>query len=527
MKILVTDSIPTQAIELLTSQGWEVDVKLGLSESNLIALIANYDGLIIRSGTRVTARVLAAAERLKVIGRAGAGVDNVDVEAATKKGILVMNTPGGNSVSVAEHTLGLMLALARHLVQADQSMKQGCWDKKRFIGRELRGKTLGVIGLGKVGQEVAKRATYLGMRVIAHDPFIPERLAQDVDVKLVSLNELYSSADVISLHASLNQTTRQLINRESLRQMKDGVILINSARGELIDEDALLEALDAGKVAGAGLDVFCQEPSPNPQLVRHPHVIATPHIAASTQEAQEQVGVDIAEQIISYLQNGQIRNAVNFPAIPPEEYHRMGIFLELGEKLGRFIAQVAHVQLHEIGIRYYGELGSRNTYPVSNAVLSGVLKPVLGDDVNLINARRLAEERHITVIETRSSRQRSFSNLISVQLRDGRGGVDWVEGTVLHQDSMRLVSVDGLDLEVPLSRYMLLIRNQDVPGVIGRLGTVLGNARVNIASFALGRRPELAEAIGVLTVDSPISADVLQEIRRSAGIKEARFVTLE
>lgn len=526
MKILVADRIAPQGINLLTASGWTVDVKDGLSEPELIRTIPHYDGLIIRSKTKVTVRVLEQARRLKVIGRAGAGVDNVDMEAATKRGVLVMNTPGGNSVSVAEHTLGLMLALARQLTQADQTLKQGRWEKARFIGSELRGKTLGLIGLGKVGQEVARRANYLGLRVLAHDPFIPAAVAHDLDVKLVSLDELYQVADVISLHASLNPTTRHLIKGESLARMKEGVILINCSRGELVDEEALLEALEQGKIGGAGLDVFVGEPSPNPRLVQHPKVIATPHIAASTHEAQEQVGVDIAEQVRDYLLTGQIKNAVNFPAIPPEEAHRLGIFLELGEKLGSFIAQISHVRLSEIGIRYYGELVSLNTYPISNAVLSGVLKPVLGEEVNLINARRIAEERRLVVIETRSSRKRNFSNLISVQLRDGQGGVDWVEGVVLQEDHLRLVSIDGLDLEVPFSNYMLVFRNQDVPGVIGRIGTILGNAQVNIASFALGRRADQAEAIGVLTVDSIISEDVLEEIRRSAGIKEGRLVTL-
>jgi D-3-phosphoglycerate dehydrogenase len=526
MKILVSDLIAAQGIELLTSMGWVVEVKPGLSTDELMKVIPEYDALIIRSATQVTANIIEAAHHLKVIGRAGAGVDNVDIEAATKKGVLVMNTPGGNSVSVAEHTLGVMLALMRHLVQADQAMKAGRWEKKRLMGRELKGKTLGLIGLGKVGQEMARRATYLGLNVIAHDPFISPRLAQDLDVKLVALDELHQRSDIISLHASLNQATQNIINRDSLSRMKKGVLLINCSRGELIDEEALLEALETGKVAGVGLDVFRDEPRPNQQLVGHPRVLATPHIAASTLEAQEQVGVDIAEQVKDYLQTGQIRNAVNFPAIPPEEAQRLGVFLELGEKLGRFLSEVAHVRLHEVGIRYYGDWGFLNLYPVSNAVLCGVLKPVLGDDVNLINARRVAEERHVVVIETRSSRVRNFSNLISVQLRDGQGGIDWAEGTVSQQGQWRLVSIDGLDLEVPFSHYMLLIRNKDVPGVIGRIGTILGNAEVNIASFALGRRPDHKEAIGVLTVDCPISDEVLEEIARSAGITEVRFVTL-
>jgi D-3-phosphoglycerate dehydrogenase len=526
MNILITDLIAPQGVELLKATGWRVDLRPGLSLSQLQATLGGYHALIIRSQTKVTAEVIDVAENLKVIGRAGAGVDNIDVEAATKRGILVMNTPGGNSISVAEHTLGLILALVRHIPQADQALKQNRWEKKKFIGREVRGKTLGLIGLGKVGQEVAKRARYLGMQVIAYDPYISERTAQDLDVKLVGLNDLYATADVISIHASLNKTTRDMINREALNQMKNGVLLINCARGELVDEEALLEALESGKVAGAGLDVFREEPSGNQRLLSHPRVIATPHIAASTVEAQEQVGVDIAEQIRDYLQYGQIRGAVNFPAIPPEEFHRLGVFLELGEKLGSFVSQIAHVRVNEIGIRYYGELGQLNTYPVSNAILSGVLKLMLGEDVNLINARSVAEERNIVVIETRSSRQRSFANLISVQLRDGRGGVDWVEGTVLHQNNLRLVSIDGLDIEAPFARYMLVFRNQDVPGVIGRIGTILGNANVNIASFALGRRPDRPEAIGILTVDSPVPEAVVAEIQNSTGINEVRFVMI-
>jgi D-3-phosphoglycerate dehydrogenase len=526
MNILITDPIAPQGVELLNTAGWTVDLRPGLSPAELKAVVGQYQALIIRSQTQATAEVIQAAERLKVIGRAGAGVDNVDVEAATKRGILVMNTPGGNSISVAEHTLGLVLALARHIAQADQAMKQGRWEKKKFVGRELRGKTLGLIGFGKVGQEVAKRARYLGMHVIAHDPFIAERAAQDVDVKLVSLNDLYAAADVISLHATLNKTTRDMINREAFSQMKAGVLLVNCARGELVDEAALLAALESGKVAGAGLDVFREEPSKNLPLLGHPKVIATPHLAASTIEAQEQVGVDIAEQVRDYLQSGQIRGAVNFPAIAPEEFHRLGVFLELGEKLGSFVSQIAHARVNEIGIRYYGELAQLNTYPVSNAILSGVFKLMLGEEVNLINARSVAEGRNIVVIETRSSRQRSFSNLISVQLRDGRGEIDWVEGTVLHQDNLRLVSIDGLDIETPFSRYMLLFRNQDVPGVIGRIGTILGNASVNIASFALGRRPDRPEAIGVLTIDSPVPEAALAEIQNSAGVTEVRFVTI-
>ncbi|MCS6805369.1 MAG: phosphoglycerate dehydrogenase [Acidobacteriota bacterium] len=527
MKVLITDRFVQQGIDVLLKAGLVVDVKLGLTEHELRECISCYDGLIIRSATRVTEAVIRLADRLKVIGRAGAGVDNIDVAAATQRGILVMNTPGGNSVSVAEHTLGLMLALVRQLVEANQSMKGGRWEKGRFTGRELRAKVLGLIGLGKVGQEVARRARSLGMKIMAYDPFISERLAQDLDVQLVSLDELFQCSDIISLHATLNEQTRAIINRQSLQRMKDGVLIINCSRGELVDEEALLEGIKTGKVYGAGLDVFVGEPSPMRELVEHPRVIATPHIAASTQEAQEQVCIDIAEQVRDYLLTGQIRNAVNFPTIQPEEAEKLRVFCQLGEKLGKFIAQMSDRRLHEVGIRYYGKINELNTYPISNAVLSGVLKPALGDEVNMINARRVAEERRLIVTETKSGRTRSLSNVISVQLRDGQGGVDWVEGAVFKQNHLRLVTIDGIDLEVPLSRFMLLMQNQDVPGVIGRIGTILGAANINIANFALGRQADAPLAIGVLTVDSEVSESVLTEIRQSSGITKVRFINLD
>jgi D-3-phosphoglycerate dehydrogenase len=526
MNILVAEAIAPSGIEVLREAGWNVDVRSATTPTEMEAIIGDYDAVIVRSQTRLTARAIQRAQRLKVIGRAGAGVDNVDLEAATARGILVMNTPGSNSVSVAEHTFGLMLALMRHLVAANASVKRGEWERKLFLGRELRGKTLGLIGLGKVGQEVAKRAKAFGMTVIAHDPFIVERLAQDLDVRLVPLEELLALSDIISLHASLTRATRGMINRETIARMKPGVILINTARGELVDEAALLEGLDSGRIAAAGLDVFAEEPPRNRRLLEHPRVLATPHVGASTIEAQELVGVEIALQVRDYLQSGIIRNAVNFPALTPEELQRLSPFLELGEKLGAFIAQIARVRPSEIGIRYYGELNRANVYPISNAVLCGVLRQMLDEEVNLINARLKAEERNIEVIETRSSRARSYANLISVQLRDGAGGVDWVEGTVLHPENLRLVSVDGVALEIPLTPYMLLIRNEDVPGVIGRVGTVLGNAQVNIGHFALARGGADLTAIGVLTLDSPISDDVLAEIRRLPAIRDVRAILL-
>jgi D-3-phosphoglycerate dehydrogenase len=345
-------------------------------------------------------------------------------------------------------------------------------------------------------------------------------------VKLVDLDELFSLSDVVSLHASLTKKTRGLIGRDAIAKMKPGVMLINCARGELIDEAALVEGLDSGRIAGAGLDVFAEEPPTNKPLIGHPRVVATPHVGASTVEAQEQVGVDIAVQVRDYLTSGAIRNAVNFPAIPVEEFQRVGIFMELGEKLGSFVAQIARVRVSEIGIRYYGELNNLNVYPISSAVLCGILKHTLAEDVNLINARAKAEERQIAIVETRSTRLRSYSNLISLQLRDGRGNLDWAEGTVLHQGNLRLVSIDGVDLEIPLARYMLLVRNEDVPGVIGRIGTILGNASVNIGNFALARGSDSHEAIGILTVDSPVADEVIREIENVPPVKQVKFVTV-
>ncbi|MBI4470092.1 MAG: phosphoglycerate dehydrogenase, partial [Acidobacteria bacterium] len=355
MRILVADAIAQAGVDLLLGEGWEVVVQTSISARELRETAGRYDAIIVRSRSQIDARVLEAATVLRAVGRAGAGVDNIDVETATRRGVLVMNTPGGNSVSVAEFAIGLMLCAERHITLADRQMKEGRWEKKSLVGHELRGKTLGVVGLGKVGQEVAKRAKYCGMTVLAHDPFISERVAQDLNIALTSFDDLLRQSDIISLHAALNNKTNQLINRQSLELLKPTAVLVNCARGELIDEAALIDALDTGRLRGAALDVFQEEPSTHQALLSHPRVVATPHIAASTVEAQEQVGVEIAIQIRDYLKSGEIRNAVNFPSIPPEEFHRMSINLDLGERLGRFVAQIADLRSQEIGLRYYGE----------------------------------------------------------------------------------------------------------------------------------------------------------------------------
>jgi D-3-phosphoglycerate dehydrogenase / 2-oxoglutarate reductase len=527
MKILVSDKLSQQGIDVLKQESeWTVDVKTGLTPAQLLEEISNYDGLVIRSNTKVTAEVLKAATHLKVVGRAGTGVDNVDLETATKKGIVIMNTPGGNSISVAEHTMALMLSIARMLPQASSSTKEGKWEKKLFMGHELNGKTLGIVGFGKIGLEVARRARSFMMNIVVYDPYVSDRLAGDLGVKLVSLDELFAASDVITLHVPIVDATRGMINASSISKMKDGVSLINTTRGGLIVEKDLAAALDSGKIAAAAVDVVSKEPptTENP-LLAHPKVIVTPHIAASTIEAQEVVGIEIAHQVKDYLKGGVIRNAVNFPSVSFEEYKKIGPFLQLGERLGSFISQISEGRPNELGIRYYGEICELNTNLIASSIVAGVLKHVLSEEVNLVNARKILEERGIVLVETRSNRVRSYSNLISVRLQTD-AKMEWIEGTILSKDRTYLVSVDGIDIEVPLSGTSLFIRNTDAPGVIGQVGTTLGSNQINIANFALGRSEENHHAVGVVNVDGDIDAKVLEQIRACQSIRFAQVVRL-
>ena len=526
MKILVSDKLSMQGMDLLKQQSeWQVDVKTGLSPEQLLQEIGQYDALLVRSNTKVTAKVIQAAENLKVIGRAGTGVDNINLEAATNRGIVVMNTPGGNSISVAELAVGLILAMARQVPQAGSSTKAGKWDKKSFSGFELRDKTLGIVGFGRIGMEVARRARAFQMNLLVYDPYVSDRLAKDSNVQLVSLEQLLGNSDIITLHVPSLESTRNMINAQSIDRMKKGVYLINTARGELINETDLLAGLESGKIAGAALDVLAVEPpTPGHSLVSHPRVIVTPHIAASTTEAQEVVGVEIAQQVRDFLKDGIIRNAVNFPSVSFDEYKKIGPFLQLGENLGSFLSQICEGRMNEVGIRYYGEVFETNTQLIASSIVLGILKPILGDNVNLINARKILDDRGIVLVESRSNRVRSYFNLISLRLKtDVRE--EWVEGTILSKDNIRLVSVDGIDIEAPLLGTMLLIRNNDTPGVIGQVGTLLGNNQINIANFALGRG-ENYHAVGVVNVDSPIHEALLNQIRACSSIQFARVVQL-
>jgi D-3-phosphoglycerate dehydrogenase len=522
--VVVADDLPASALDLLRAEGWSVDARTGRTPEALATDLANADGIIVRSATKVTAALIEAAPRLRVIARAGTGVDNVDVPAASARGIIVMNAPGATSVSVAELALGLMLALARHLPAADAAMKQGKWEKKKFLGEELRDKTLGLAGLGRIGQEVARRAAAFGMRLVAHDPFVSQGVAASLGVELVSLDEVFTRADYVSLHLPSTPQTKHMVNAERLARARKGIRIVNTARGDLIDETALADAIEAGQVAGAALDVFNKEPTVDQRLQMLPQVVATPHIAASTREGQELVGVETAAALRDFLREGVIRNAVNFPSVSTEEFKRLQPFVLLGEKLGAFLAQMNEGQATEVSVRYYGELADARTDLLANAVLVGLLQPSeTSGATTLVNARNVATSRGLEVVESRSNRARNYTSLMSVKLRTTAGEI-WAEGAVFRGAFPRLVMLDGIGVEATLDGTMIVMRNNDRPGVIGHVGMVLGRHGINVASFALGREGD--RAIGLVTVDepAPLNGKILEEIRQLDTIRDARIV---
>jgi D-3-phosphoglycerate dehydrogenase len=531
MKIVIADGLPSSALDQLRQPDWILDAKTGRAPAELAADLPDADALIVRSATKVTRALIDAAPKLRVIARAGTGVDNVDVPAATSRGIVVMNAPGANSVSVAEHAMGLILSLARPVPAANASMKTGKWEKSKFAGAEIRSKTLGLVGLGKVGQEVAHRAHAFGMTVVAHDPFISQQVADDLGVQLMSLDDLCARADYVSLHLPALPSTRHIFNAERFAKCKKGIRIINTARGELIDSAALADAIESGQVAGAGIDVFDPEPPTDWRLASLPQVVATPHIAASTTEAQEQVGEETAAAVRDFLKDGIIRNAVNFPSVSSEEYKRLRPYLLLAKYLGSIVGQMGEARIQGVGVRYYGELAAEKSGLLGSAVLEGVFSAILSAGaVTPVNARAVAAERGIELIESRSSRSRNYTSLISVKLQTSSGD-RWVEGTAFENGSLRLVLVDGVALEAPLEGTLLIISNTDQPGVIGAVGTLLGRHRVNIASFTLGRDPQCAGcAIGVVHVDEApdgmVTDDVLAEIRKIPGIQSVFRVRL-
>ncbi len=536
MKIIVADPISERGIELLRQPGWEV---VRTTKETLNAELAAAEALVVRSATRVTAELIERAPKLLVVGRAGVGVDNVDLDAATRRGILVMNTPGGNAPSVAEHTVALLLALARRIPMLDSAMHAGRWEKSKGIGTELRGKTLGLIGMGRVGSEVARRARSLEMKVLACDPYLTESAASEAGVSLVPLDELFAQSDYITLHTALVPETQRIINAQSLAKMKKGAQLVNTARGELVDEAALADALRSGQLGGAALDVFAVEPPKDSPLLAMPNVVATPHVGGSTVEAQEEVGTLIAQQVRDYLSSGIVRNAVNLPSLTAEQYRRVQPYLSLAERLGSMIAQVIAARgtrLECVRVAFAGEPAELGTRVLRSAVLAGVLNAALAEKVNLVSAESIASTRGLVVEERAGRREHGFPDTIEVtgeittsrtSSEPGKGSFS-AEGTILEGASPRLLRVDGMALEAPLEGTLLLIRNRDVPGAIGKVGTLLGSLGMNIATYALGRRapvPE-AEAISVVRIDGEVPDSILAPLMEIAALTEARLIRL-
>lgn len=521
MKIVVADDLPASAIELLRAEGWDVDARSGRKPPELAADLAHADAIVVRSATRVTADLIQSAPGLRAIARAGTGVDNVDVDAASARGIVVMNAPGANSISVAELAMAQLLALARKIPAADASMKQAKWDKKSFLGEEVRGKVLGLVGLGRIGQEVARRARAFEMTLLAHDPFISVQVARELGVELVSLDELCARADFLSLHMPSTAQTRHIFNAERLARCKKGLRIINTARGDLIDEAALAQAIQSGHIGGAALDVFGQEPTTDHTLQMLPQVVATPHIAASTREGQELVGVETATALRDFLKSGIIRNAVNFPSVPPDEFQRLQPYVALARQLGCLLGQMGDARIEGVSVRYYGELARASNPLILSAVLVGIFRAILSESVTAVNARAVAAARGIEITESQSSRHRSFASLISVKLETS-AGERWVEGTVVRGEP-RLVLLNGVAIEAPLEGTMLLMMNNDQPGVIGAVGTILGRHHINIASFALGRIAG-GTAVGIVNIDDPtesgVAKDVVAEIQAAPGVNE-------
>ncbi|HYV75184.1 MAG TPA: phosphoglycerate dehydrogenase [Candidatus Binatia bacterium] len=525
MKIVVAEKVAASALAVFKEQSdWTV---VSPEKDVLATELADADALLVRSAVLVDAAMMDKAPKLRVIGRAGVGIDNIDLDSATKRGICVMNTPGGNAIAVAEHTLALMLALARHLTRADSTTHAGKWEKKSLQGTELRGKTLAVVGLGKIGIEVAKRAQAFGMRVIAHDPYVAASLALQLQITMVPLEELFATADYITLHVGLTPQTQGMINTANIARMKRGVRLVNCARGELLDDASVTAALESGQLGGAALDVFRDEPLKQSAYHGKPNVILTPHIAGSTNEAQDAVGVQIAMQVREYLLKGVIQNAVNVPSVTFEEYTTMLPYIGLAERLGTFLAQSGENGVEEISIAYGGELTEWKTDLIRNAAVAGVLNQMAHEKANLVNARSIAEERGIRVHEQKSESGRGAAiNALTVTLKTHQQGRT-VLGTVLHGNSPRLLRIDEIDVEAPLQGNIIYMRNRDVPGVIGRVGTVLGEHNVNIASFSLGRAEDSKEprgAVAVVQVDSQVSEAVLQDLRKIEAVQVARAI---
>jgi D-3-phosphoglycerate dehydrogenase len=521
-RVLISDALSPAAVAIFKERGVEVDFQpdLGKDKDKLAAIIGDYDGLAIRSATKVTAKILEQASRLKVIGRAGIGVDNVDIPAATQKGVIVMNTPFGNSITTAEHAIAMMFALARQIPSADTSTQAGKWEKNRFMGVEITAKTLGIIGCGNIGAIVADRAIGLHMRVIAFDPFLSPERALDLGVEKVELEELLARADIITLHTPLTAQTKNILSTDSLARTKKGVRIINCARGGLVDEHALRALLDTGHIAGAAFDVFAEEPATANILFGHPNVVCTPHLGAATTEAQENVALQVAEQMSDYLMRGAISNAVNFPSITAEEAPKLRPFIALAEKLGSFAGQLTDSGLKEIRITYQGAVASLKIKALTASAIAGVLRPAL-QDVNVVSAPVVAKERGIVIEETVREEEGDYESLITLEVVTDELSRS-VSGTVFHDGKPRIVDIKGIKVDAEFGPSMIYVTNEDKPGFIGRFASLLGNAGVNIATFALGRDAEGGSAIALVEIDGAAPSHILQGVQRLPGVKQAR-----
>jgi D-3-phosphoglycerate dehydrogenase len=525
MKVLVSDNISPKGVAILKKAGLEVDVKTGMKPEELKACIGEYHGLVIRSATKVTAEIVGAAVNLKVIGRAGSGLDNVDKAAASKKGIVVMNTPGGNTITTAEHSVAMLFSVARLIPQATASMKAGKWEKKKFMGVELFNKTLGILGLGNIGTQVAKRAQGLEMNVIAYDPFLSDEKAKTLGIRKVSLEELFELSDFITIHTPMTPETKGIVNAGTIAKMKDGVRIINCARGGIVNEQDLYEALKSGKVAGVALDVFEKEPPVDNPLLTLDSVVCTPHLGASTEEAQENVALAVAEQIVDYLINGTIRNAVNFPSIPADQVSRLQPYISLAEKLGSFCSQVVEGGVTEITVEYAGDAAEINSAPVTIAAIKGFLSPILLETINFVNAPFIARERGIEVKETKTKDSGDYQSVIGLRIRSEHGE-SHVAGTLFSKKDPRIILIDDFKVEIVPEGELLLMYNNDKPGVIGNIGTLLGENNINIARMHFGRETAGGTAISVVSIDSTPTPEIMQKIRTLPNILSVRQICL-
>ncbi|MBI3921068.1 MAG: phosphoglycerate dehydrogenase [Armatimonadetes bacterium] len=521
-KVLVTDEIAPEGLEIL-QQSLDVDLRLGIPEDDLVGIIGDYEGLVVRSQTKVNRRIIEHADGLKVIGRAGVGVDNIDLDAATEKGIIVVNSPAGNTLAVAEYSLGMLLALLRKIPHSHASLKSGKWSRSQYMGQQLFGKKLGIIGIGRIGTEVARRAKALGMEVLGSDPFLSSQRAHSLGIELCEVADIFARPDFITFHCPLTKETRNLVNPRSLAQMKDGVFLVNCARGGVIDEAALYDALRSGKVAGAALDVYQEEPPKGSPLLELDNVVATPHLAASTIEAQVDVAVDVADQIVDVFAGRSPANAVNIPSLSPELLESLRPYINLAEKIGLMQGQLADGRMESVELTYGGSIAEHETAVITRCFLKGLIEPMMPRSVNMVNSPHLAESRGIQVVEKRTVSAGDYASMITTALKTSAGTHE-VSGTVFGRHDPRIICIDNYRVDIVPQGYVMLSGHVDRPGVIGRVGTLLGNAGINIAAMQVGREHIGGNAVMVLNVDAPISEELLEHLSTLENIHDARMV---